>query len=41
MYDQLQNRNLAVKKYEAVLAMNAGSPQADVARKRMKEAYRE
>jgi len=41
MYDQLQNRNLAVKKYEAVVAVNAGSPQADIARKRMKEAYRE
>lgn len=41
MYDQLRNRELAVKKYEAVVAENAGSPQADVARKRMKEAYRE
>jgi tetratricopeptide (TPR) repeat protein len=41
MYDQLQNRNLAVKKYEAVVAVNSGSPQADIARKRMKEAYRE
>jgi tetratricopeptide (TPR) repeat protein len=41
MYDQMQNRDLAVKKYAAVVAVNAGSPQADVARKRMKEAYRE
>jgi len=41
MYDQLQNRSQAVKKYEAVVAVNAGSPQADLARKRMKEAYRE
>jgi tetratricopeptide (TPR) repeat protein len=41
MYDQLQNRDLAVKKYAAVVALNGGSPQADVARKRMKEAYRE
>jgi tetratricopeptide (TPR) repeat protein len=41
MYDQLQNRNLAVRKYEAVVAVNAGSPQAETARKRMKEAYRE
>jgi tetratricopeptide (TPR) repeat protein len=41
MYDQLQNRDLAVKKYAAVVAVNAGSPQADIARKRMKEAYRE
>jgi len=41
MYDQLNNRDLAVKKYEAVVALNSGSPEADRARKRMKEAYRE
>jgi hypothetical protein len=41
MYDQLQNRNLAVKKYEAVLALNAGNAEADKARKRIKEAYRQ
>ena len=41
MYDQLQNRDLAVKKYAAVLAVNAGNGEADKARKRMKEAYRE
>jgi hypothetical protein len=41
MYDQLQNRNLAVQKYQAVVAVNAGSAQAEIARKRMKEAYRE
>jgi hypothetical protein len=41
MYDQLQHRDLAVKKYAAVVATNAGSPQADQARKRMKDAYRE
>ncbi len=41
MYDQLQKRDLAIKKYEAVVATNSGSPQADQARKRMKEAYRE
>ena len=41
MYDQLQNRELAVKKYEAVVAVNSGSAEADKARRRMKEAYRE
>jgi tetratricopeptide (TPR) repeat protein len=41
MYDQLQQRDLAVKKYEAVMAANSGNAEADKARKRMKEAYRE
>ena len=41
MYDQLQKRELAVKKYEAVVALNGGNAEADKARKRMKEAYRE
>jgi len=41
MYDQLQKRDLAVKKYEAVVATNSGNAEADKARKRMKEAYRE
>ena len=41
MYDQLQKRDMAIKKYEAVVATNSGSPLADQARKRMKEAYRE
>jgi len=41
MYDQLQKRDLAVKKYEAVVATNSGNAVADMARKRMKEAYRE
>jgi tetratricopeptide (TPR) repeat protein len=41
MYDQLQQRDLAVKKYEAVMATNSGNAEADKARKRMKEAYRE
>lgn len=40
MYDVLQKRELAVKKYEAVVATNASSPPADIARKRMKEPYR-
>jgi len=41
MYDQLQKRDLAVKKYEAVLAVNSGNAEADKARKRIKDAYRE
>ena len=41
MYDQLQKRDLAVKKYEAVVAANSGNAQADKARKRIKDAYRE
>jgi hypothetical protein len=41
MYDQLQKRALAIKKYEAVVATNSENAQADQARKRMKEAYRE
>jgi len=41
MYDQLQKRDLAVKKYEAVVATNSGNAEADKARRRIKEAYRE
>jgi tetratricopeptide (TPR) repeat protein len=41
MYDQLQKRDLAVKKYEAVVAVNSGNAEADKARRRMKDAYRE
>jgi tetratricopeptide (TPR) repeat protein len=41
MYDQLQKRDLAVKKYEAVVATNSTNAEADKARKRMKDAYRE
>jgi tetratricopeptide (TPR) repeat protein len=41
MYDQLQKRDLAVKKYEAVVATNSGNAEANQARKRMKDAYRE
>ncbi len=41
MYDQLQKRDLAVKKYEAVVAVNSGNAEADKARKRIKDAYRE
>jgi tetratricopeptide (TPR) repeat protein len=41
MYDQLQQRDLAMKKYEAVVAADSGNAAADKARKLMKEAYRE
>jgi tetratricopeptide (TPR) repeat protein len=41
MYDLMQKRDLAVKKYEAVLALNAKTPPAETARKRIKEAYRQ
>jgi tetratricopeptide (TPR) repeat protein len=41
MYDQLQKRDLAVKKYEAVIATNSTSPVADIAQKRIRSAYRE
>jgi Tetratricopeptide repeat len=40
MYDLLQKRELAVRKYEAVIAVNAGTAPAEMARKYMKEAYR-
>lgn len=41
MYDVLQKRDLALAKYQAVVAKDGGSASADIARKRMKEAYRE
>jgi tetratricopeptide (TPR) repeat protein len=41
MYDQLQKRDQALKKYEAVVAANSGNAAAEKARNRMKEAYRE
>jgi tetratricopeptide (TPR) repeat protein len=41
MYDLLQKRDLALKKYQAVVATSADTPAADLARKRMKDAYRE
>jgi tetratricopeptide (TPR) repeat protein len=41
MYDQLQNRDLAMKKYEAVVATNSGNAEAEKARRRIKDAYRE
>ena len=41
MYDLLQKRDLALSKYEAVVASGATTPPAETARKRIKEAYRE
>lgn len=41
MYDVLQRRDLAVKKYAAVIAVNSGTAPAEMARKYMKEAYRD
>jgi tetratricopeptide (TPR) repeat protein len=41
MYDQLQKRDLAMKKYQAVVATNSGNGEAEKARRRMKDAYRE
>jgi len=41
MYDQLQKRDLAMKKYEAVVAANSGNGEAERARRRMKEAFKD
>ncbi len=41
MYDLLQKRDLALARYQAVLAADASTAPAETARKRMKEAYRE
>jgi tetratricopeptide (TPR) repeat protein len=41
MYDLLQKRDLAMKKYETVLAENASTPPAQKARELIKQAYRE
>jgi tetratricopeptide (TPR) repeat protein len=41
MYDQLQKRDQAIRKYQAVVATNANNGEAEKARHRMKEAYRE
>ncbi len=41
MYDLLQRRDLAMKKYQTVLAENGSTPPAEKAREHMKEAYRE
>jgi len=41
MYDLLQKRDLAMKKYETVLAENGTTPLAQKAREHIREAYRE
>jgi tetratricopeptide (TPR) repeat protein len=40
MYDLQQKRELATRKYQAVIATNSSSLPADIARKRLKEPYR-
>jgi len=40
MYDWLGKRDLALKKYRAVIATNGSTPQAENARKYMKDAYK-
>jgi tetratricopeptide (TPR) repeat protein len=41
MYDLLQQRDLAMKKYQTVLAENGSTPPAEKARQHIREAYRE
>jgi tetratricopeptide (TPR) repeat protein len=41
MYDLLQERDLALAKYQAVVASDGSTVPAETARKRMKDAYRE
>jgi len=40
MYDLQQKRDLATRKYEAVIVTNSSTPPAEIARKRLKEPYR-
>ncbi|MBV9342467.1 MAG: hypothetical protein JO159_16470 [Acidobacteria bacterium] len=39
MYDLLRKRDIALRRYEAALAVDAGTPLAETARKRMKSPY--
>ena len=39
MYDLLRRRDLALKRYEAAVAVDSGSPLAETARKRMKQPF--
>jgi tetratricopeptide (TPR) repeat protein len=39
MYDLLRQRDLALKRYQAAIALDSGSPLAETARKRIKEPY--
>jgi tetratricopeptide (TPR) repeat protein len=41
MYDLLLRRDMAVKKYQTVVAENGGTPLAEEARRLMREAYKE
>jgi hypothetical protein len=41
MYDMLQKRDLALARYQAVIANGTNTSSAETARKRMKDAYRE
>jgi tetratricopeptide (TPR) repeat protein len=41
MYDLQQKRDLATRKYQAVIATNSDTPPADIARKHLKEPFRE
>lgn len=41
MYDLLEKRDLAMKKYQIVLAENASTPPAERAREHIREAYRQ
>ena len=41
MYDVLRKRDLAIKKYQAVVATDANTPFAETANRRVKEPYRE
>jgi len=40
MYDLQQKRDLATRKYQAVIAVNSSTPPAEIARRRLKEPYR-
>jgi hypothetical protein len=40
MYDLLQKRDQAMKKYQAVIASNGSTPQAESARKFIKDPYK-
>jgi tetratricopeptide (TPR) repeat protein len=39
MYDLQQKRDLATRKYQAVISTNSATPPADVARRRLKEPF--
>jgi tetratricopeptide (TPR) repeat protein len=41
MYDLLEKRDLAMKKYQTVLAENASTPPAERARQHIRAAYRQ